>query len=1408
MTIYQYDDVAGTSISFNPATDQLAFSSGISAAGLFITSAGTDVAVSDNVQGFVVLLGTSYSQLVTDSFVFADGSKFLIGTAGNNTLTGSAQADYFDASTGGSDVLSGQDGDDQFILGAGLDSTDQVSGGNGYDTAHISGSYAGTITLGASTITGIELFSIETSGPVSLTLHDGMFSGGLTSVQIVTNEPATLNLNGSSVVSGSIVASGTSGTDVLIGGALGDFLDAGGGNDLLNGGAEGDTLIGGAGDDTYVVDNASDGVQENASEGTDLVQSSITYTLGADLENLTLTGSSAINGTGNALNNVLTGNSGANTLSGGDGNDTINGGTGNDTMAGGIGNDTYTVDSASDTVTEAGSEGTDLVQSSVTFTLGSNVENLTLTGTGATSGTGNVLDNVLTGNIGANTLNGGDGNDTLDGGANADTMVGGLGGDTYVVTGTGDVVTENFGSGNDTVQASISYTLGVNVENLTLTGTAAINATGNSVNNNVTGNTGNNVLDGSTGNDVMSGGTGDDTYVVDSSLDSVVESGGAGTDLVLSGVSFTLGSTLENLTLTGTAINGTGNALNNVLTGNSGNNTLNGGGGSDTLDGGAGNDTLVGGAANDTYTVDSAADVVTEVAAEGTDLVQASVTYTLGAEVDNLTLTGAAAINATGNTTNNVLTGNSGNNLLAGGAGNDTMAGGANADSYVVDSALDVVTENFGSGNDTVQASISYTLGANLENLSLTGTAAINATGNTASNNVTGNSGNNLIDGGTGNDVMSGGDGDDTFVVDSSLDSVGGDTGTDLVQASVTFTLGSTVENLILTGSAAINGTGNALNNVLTGNSGNNTLDGGAGNDTMAGGAGNDTYVVSSSLDVITENFGEGSDFVQSSVSFTLGSNVEDMVLMGGGAINGTGNSLVNVLIGSSGNNILDGAAGSDMMSGSLGDDTYIVDSTFETITEAVDEGTDQVQSSATFTLGNNFENLTLTGVAAINGAGNGLDNVLTGNDGINQLAGGAGNDTYVVNTDGDLAVEDTGNGLDQVLSSVSFTLGANVEQLTLTGIANLNATGNELDNTLVGNSGNNSLNGGNGVDTMSGGAGDDIYIVGTDGDGVTEDSGAGIDRVNSRVSFVLGDNIENLTLTGAAVIDGTGNGLVNTLIGNGAGNTLDGGADADTMRGAAGNDTYIVDDSGDSAIEGVGRGIDQVLSGVSFTLGANLENLTLTGSDAIDGTGNGLDNVMTGNSGINHFNGGAGNDTYILDTIGDRGFEAIGKGIDEIISSVSYTLGVNIERLTLSGGDAINGTGNALDNLLTGNGSDNVLVGGAGKDTLVGGIGADVFALLSAADSAADTLRDIISDFSSADGDTVDLSALDANTATGGDDAFSFIGGAAFSAVDATGQVRFGSGILYGSTDADADAEFSIRLTGVTTLVVSDLVL
>ncbi len=297
---------------------------------------------------------------------------------------------------------------------------------------------------------------------------------------------------------------------------------------------------------------------------------------------------------------------------------------------------------------------------------------------------------------------------------------------------------------------------------------------------------------------------------------------------------------------------------NDTLLGKVGNDLLYGGLGNDTLDGGKGKDKMYGGKGDDTYVVDNASDKVIEKAGQGHDLVKSSISHTLAANVEDLTLTGVAAINGTGNAADNIITGNDGNNILDGGAGTDHMFGGAGDDTYVVDNAGD--TESDTSGTDTVLSSVTHALGSGVENLTLTGAAAINGTGNELDNTITGNGANNILDGGLGADHMFGGARDDTYIVDNAGDTESDTSGTDTVLSSVTHALGSGVENLTLTGSAASNGTGNALDNTITGNGAANSLSGGDGNDKLFGGDGDDVLQPGAGSDIV--DGGAGSDLL------------------------------------------------------------------------------------------------------------------------------------------------------------------------------------------------------------------------------------------------------------------------------------------------------------------------------------------------------------------------------------------------------------------------------------------------------------------------------------------------------------------------------------------------------------------
>ncbi len=254
---------------------------------------------------------------------------------------------------------------------------------------------------------------------------------------------------------------GGAGGDTLLGLGGADSLVGGDGNDRLDGGTGPDTLAGGRGDDTFLLDSTGDRAVEAAGAGIDLVLAAVSATLGGNLEQLRLTGTAALAGTGNDLANQITGNTAANrlkglggndTLSGAEGNDTLDGGTGADSLVGGAGNDRYLVGEATDLVLERAGEGADTVIAALDWTLGEHLEALQLGGSSGLAGAGNQLGNLILGNGGNNRLSGLDGSDTLRGGSGADTLLGGAGNDSLDGgTGADRFVFAEPGQGSDTV---------------------------------------------------------------------------------------------------------------------------------------------------------------------------------------------------------------------------------------------------------------------------------------------------------------------------------------------------------------------------------------------------------------------------------------------------------------------------------------------------------------------------------------------------------------------------------------------------------------------------------------------------------------------------------------------------------------------------------------------------------------------------------------------------------------------------------------------------------------------------------------------------------------------------------------------------------------------------------------------
>ena len=357
------------------------------------------------------------------------------------------------------------------------------------------------------------------------------------------------------------------------------------------------------------------------------------------------------------------------------------------------------------------------------------------------------------------------------------------------------------------------------------------------------------------------------------------------------------------------------------------------------------------------------------------------------------------------------------------------------------------------------------------------------------------------------------------------------------------------------------------------------------------------------------------------------------------------------------------------------------------------------------------------------------------GGPGADTLIGGAGDDVYWVDHPDEHLVELAGEGSDSVRSSVDWTLGTGFENLELAGDAR-RGTGNEVANRLIGSSGRDTLlglagadrlDGGGGGDSLVGGEGDDVYGVDSAEDAVVELVDGGIDTVEASISWVLGDELEHLTLTGMADISGTGNAADNRITGNDGRNRLVGGGGNDILAGGRGDDIYLVDDANLALIEHALGGIDTVEASVTMDLPEEVENLVLTGLNAIDGRGNRLNNRLTGNAGSNLLDGGAGrdtlagglgDDTYWVDDSGDTVIEAEAAGMDTVVSWVTHSLAVGIEKLALAGSANLSGTGNSMANEIVGNGGNNRLDGGGGADTLVGGLGDDVYLLESLDDT------------------------------------------------------------------------------------------
>lgn len=990
--------------------------------------------------------------------------------------------------------------------------------------------------------------------------------------------------------------------------------------------------------------------------------------------------------------------------------------------------------------------------------------------------------------------------------------------DTFDFSGYGSAQTINLQQGafSDVggVVGNVAIAVNTNIENA-IGGGGNDRLTGNGLNNRLTGNAGNDSLWGGAGDDVLSGGAGSDTasYVgasaaVSVSLGLIVaqNTGGAGIDTL---------SSIENLI---------GSSYNDILTGTAGANSL---------DGGVGDDILVGGAGDDVYSVDAVGDSVTELANDGTDTVRSSISYRLADDLENLTLLGSGAISGYGNGANNSLIGNDAANILDGGAGSDSMTGGGGNDTYIVDSEGDTVTELANGGTDIIYSKVSLSLGANVENLLLTGTAAINGTGNAEANILLGNSADNRLLGGDGNDILVGGAGNDYLDGGNGIDLVSFEGTTTSLSIDLSTALGTITTSLgtdtLLSIEGIIGGSGN---DMLKGDGGANYLDGGLGNDTLTGGAGDDIYGVDSALDIVTELAGGGTDEVRASISYTLGSTLENLTLVGLDAINGTGNSLDNVITGNGGNNLLIGGAGNDRLDGGAGLDIASYADVTTNLTLNLTLTTAQSMGSA-----GNDTLISIEGLIGGSGndslTGNSDDNVFEGGAGSDRLDGGAGLDvaSFAGLTTGieiDLSAFSgtitTALGTDTLISIEGLIGGSGNDVLkagaTATylegGAGNDFLGGSAYADTLIGDSGNDGLAGGAGNDSLDGGDGDDT-LLGQAGDDTISggigrdfmDGGDGADTINAGDAndLINGGNGSDI-INGDAGNDSIYGDAGNDVIDGGAGDDdLSGGNDNDTITGGAGDDR-IAGGFGNDILNG-GEGNDTISANDgddTITGGLGVDNLYgFTGNDTIDG-GDGGDTLL-GMEGDDTITGGAGAD-YIVG--GDGADRLSGDDGDDNMqgNDGNDTLNGGLGNDGLDGGagnDTLNGDagndylgGGEGNDILNGGDGNDVFVGGAGKDALTGGAGADAFFFTALSDSTSAAI-DKITDFSSANGDYIELSRIDANTSAAGDQAFSFVNSFTKQAGQATLSYDAASNTSTFSADVDGDgvADFVLQVAG-----------